>query len=331
MRAQIIRSFGEVDVFEAAQRPDPVPAAGEVLVRTAAASLNPVDWKLRRHGPEIAPELPAVLGCDVAGIVVEVGSEVKGFAPGDAVYGCAGGVRGVSGGAYAEMIAADARLLAPAPASIPLRDAAALPLVVITAWEGLERAGVGAGTNVLVHGGAGGVGHVAVQLANARGARVTATVSNPEKAAIASALGADEVVNYRDESVADYVGRLTNGRGFDVVFDTTGGSDLAISFEAARLNGQVVTIVSTYDADLTPMHNKGLSLHVVFMLIPMLHDIGREAHGAILREAARLVDAGRLRPLIDPQRFALADVSAAHAKLEAGRALGKIVLDMTAT
>lgn len=325
MRAQIIRRFGEPEVFEPAELPDPTPGPGQVLVRIAAASVNPVDWKIRRNGPPIAPELPAVLGCDLAGTVVALGPDVTGFAPGDAVFGCAGGVRGM-GGTYAELIAADARLIARAPSSIPLREAAALPLVAITAWEGLERAGVGAGTRVLVHGGAGGVGHVAVQLARARGAEVCATVS-PAKAALVRALGA-EPIDYRAETVADYVRRLTGGRGFDVVFDATGGKDIATSFEAARLNGQVVTIVAQYTADLTPMHVKGLSLDAVFMLIPMLHDTGREAHGRILREVAALVDQGRLRPLIDPERFTLDRIAAAHAKLEAGRALGKLVINI---
>lgn len=328
MRAQIIRSFGGPEVFEAAKIPDPKPKAGEVLVRLAATSVNPIDWKLRRNGPAATPELPAVLGCDVAGTVVALGEGVRDFAIGDAVFGCAGGVRGVSGGSYAELIAADARLLARAPASLPLREAAALPLVAITAWEGLERAGVTEGSTVLVHGGTGGVGHVAVQLAKARGAKVFATVSSDAKAAIARELGADEAINYREEAVADYVARLTGGRGFDVVFDTTGGRDIATSFEAARLNGQVVVIVASFTADLMPMHSKGLSLHAVFMPIPMLHDVGREAHGAIMREIAALVDAGKLRPLLDPERFELDQVGAAQAKLEDGKALGKIVVDI---
>ena len=327
MRAQIIPAWGGAENFEAATLPDPAPGAGEVLVQIAASSVNPADYKLRQAGPPIAPALPAVLGCDAAGRVLALGEGVEGFAPGDEVYGCVGGVRGVPG-CYAEMIAADARLLAPKPASLTLREAAALPLVTITAWEGLDRAGVRAGQSVLVHGGAGGVGHVAIQLAKARGAVVSTTVSSEEKAALARSLGADHTIDYRAESVDDYVERLTGGTGFDVVDDATGGSDIAASFQAARLNGQVVTIVSMYEADLTPMHIKGLTLHVVFMLIPMLHDVDRAEHGRILREAAALADAGRLRPHLDPRRFDLASVADAHRHLEGGQAVGKVVIDV---
>lgn len=327
MKAQIIRSHGDADVFEAVEVPDPTPGPGQVLVRIEATSVNPVDTKIRRYGREVSPELPAILGCDVSGKVVALGEGVDRFAVGDAVYGCAGGVRGV-GGTYAELIAADARLLAHRPTSISPHEAAALPLVTITAWEGLDRSLLEAGQTLLVHGGTGGVGHVVVQLAKARGARVFTTVSSEEKAALARELGADETINYKDEKVADYVARLTGGRGFDVVFDATGGSDIATSFAGAKLNGHVVTIVSGYDADLRPMHGKGLSLHVVFMLIPMLYDIGRETHGALMEEAAKLVDEGRLKPHVDPRRFSLAEVADAHRHLEGGKAVGKIVIDV---
>ena len=327
MQAQIVRAFGGPERFEAATLPDPRPGPGEVLVRAEASSVNPVDYKLRRAGPAIAPALPAVLGCDVAGRVEEVGEGVRAFAAGDAVYGCVGGVRGMPG-CYAELVAADARLLARKPASLSFREAAALPLVTITGWDGLDRAALRAGQSVLVHGGAGGVGHVAIQLAKARGAEVAATVSSGEKAALVDALGADHAVAYREEAVDSYVGRLTGGAGFDLVYDATGGDDIAASFEATRLNGQVVTIVSQYQADLTPMHAKGLTLHVVFMLIPMLHGAGRGEHGRILREAAALADAGRLRPHLDPRRFGLAQVADAHRHLEGGRAIGKVVIDI---
>lgn len=332
MQAQVIHAFGEPEQFRLETVPVPAPGPGEVLVRQHATSVNPVDYKLRRYGPAVAPALPAVLGCDVAGEVVAVGAGVTDFAVGDAVYGCAGGVRGMPG-AYAEYINADARLLARKPAALDWRQAAALPLVGITAWEGLvDKARVQPGDKVLVLGGAGGVGHVAIQLAKARGAHVTATVSSPAKADIVWALGADAVVNYRDETVADYVGRLTDGHGFDVVFDAVGGDSLNTAMAAARPNGQVITIVASQSYDLSPAHGKGLSLHVVFMPLPMLlnltHKNGREHHGEILRELAQLADAGQLKPLLDAERFALADMAAAHQRLESGAAVGKVVVEI---
>jgi NADPH2:quinone reductase len=328
MRAMMLDQFGDPSNFRLGELPAPAAGPGQVLVCVAAASVNPVDYKIRRRGGAIAPEPPVVLGCDLAGVVEAVGEGVTGFARGDRVYGCVGGVKGLPG-TYAEMVAADTRLLARAPSRLSLREAAALPLVTITAWEGLfDRADLQPGETVLVHGGAGGVGHVAIQLAHAKGARVAATVSTPEKAEIARRLGAEEIIDYRAETPAAYVARLTGGQGFDVVFDATGGNDLPTSFAAARLNGRVVTIVASYTADLALMHTKGLSLHVVFMLIPLLHDRGRERHGAILREAATLADAGRLRPLLDLRTFDLTEVADAHRYLESGHAVGKVVIDV---
>lgn len=328
MKAQVISEFGGPEVFQPADLPDPQPGPGEVLVRVEATSINPVDYKIRRAGPAIAPDLPAVLGCDVAGVVVAVGEGVTVFREGDEVYGCAGGVKGMPG-TYAELLAADARLLAHKPKNLSMREAAALPLVTITAWEGLhDQARLNAGERVLVHGGAGGVGHIAIQLAKARGAKVYTTVSSAEKAETARRFGADETINYREESVEDYVARLTEGAGFDVVFDATGGDRIAESFAAARRNGQVVTIVSQYEADLSLMQAKGLSLHVVFMLLPMLYDEGRAHHGEILQQAAALAEAGKLVPLIDERPFALGEIGAAHAWLEGGSAFGKVVVEV---
>lgn len=328
MKAQILHRFGSVENFRLEEVPAPEPKPGYLRIAVKATSVNPVDTKIRRAGPPWAPDLPAPLGFDVAGMVDAVGDGVTGFAVGDAVYGCAGSVRGETG-ADAEYMLADARFLARKPATLDFRQAAALPLVTITAWEALfDRARIEPGQTVLVHGGAGGVGHIAVQLAASHGARVFATVSSDEKAWIARDLGAEATINYRGEMVESYVRRLTGGAGFDVVLDATGGSDPEPSFQAARLNGQVVTIVSEYRADLGTMHRKGLSLHVVFMLIPLIHGIGRARHGEILRLAGELVDAGRLRPLLDPERFALADLARAHTKLESGKAVGKLVIDV---
>jgi len=328
MHVQLIRAFGAPDVFEAAKVDTPTPGPGQILVRQMASSVNPVDTKLRAAGPPIAPDLPAVLGCDVAGVVEATGDGVMRFAPGDEVYGCAGGVKG-RGGAYAEYIAVDAELMAAKPDALDWRETAALPLVTITAWEAMiDRTRVAPGDHVLIHGGAGGVGHIAIQLAKAQGARVATTVSTAAKADLARRMGADDFIHYRDESVADYVDRLTDGRGFDVVFDATGGSDIATSFAGVRANGQVATIVSQYEADLTPMHSKSLTLHTIFMLTSMLHGTQPQHHGEILTKAARLAANDQLRPLLDERRFTLDDLAAAHGHLEAGAAVGKIVIDI---
>lgn len=328
MRALLLDAFGDVSGFRLAEIDRPGARAGQVLVRVAASSVNPVDCKIRTMAPAFAPRLPAVLGMDLAGVVEEVGEGVEDFKPGDQVYGCSGGL-GDLPGALAEYVVADQRTLAPKPANLSLREAAALPLVVITAWEALhDKARVHAGQHVLIHGGTGGVGHVAVQLAKAAGLRVAATVSSPDKADIARGLGADETVDYRREKVADYVNRLTDGAGFDVVFDTVGGSNLDASFAAARLEGQVVSTNTRSTHDLGILHARALSLHVVFMLLPLVTGQGRSRFGRILRQAAHLAEAGRLRPLLDERTFSLETAPRAHELVEKGGAVGKVVVDV---
>ncbi|MFV0513803.1 MAG: zinc-dependent alcohol dehydrogenase family protein [Jhaorihella sp.] len=326
MRAQVIKEFGGPEKLQMADLPKPKAGPGQVLVKIHAAALNPVDAKIR-GGLPVGPEMPAVLGCDLSGVVEAVGEEVTAFAPGDAVYGCAGGVKG-HGGTLAEYIAADARLLARKPESLSFHQAAALPLVSITAWEAMDKLDIGEGDHVLILGGTGGVGHVAVQLAKARGAKVTATVSSDEAAKIARELGADQIVNHREDKVEDYVAKLTGGAGFDAIFDTVGGANLENSFVAAAVGGRVATINARATVDLGNMHGKALSLHVVFMLLPMLRGPGREAHGAILQQVAALADAGELKPLIDDHSFTLEQAGKAHALLDSGKMRGKIVVDI---
>lgn len=341
MRAWVIEEHGGPEVFKKIELPIPEPGPGEVRVNVAATSVNPVDYKIRSGAAAaLAPALPARLHGDVAGTVDAVGQGVDRFSVGDKVYGCVGGC-GPAQGVLADVAIADARLLAHAPRSIALEDAAALPLVTITAWEGFDKAGlVGArsaagprrfvdpvdGARVLVHGGTGGVGHVAVQLAKAMGAHVSATGSSSEKAGSARALGADETINYRDEPVKQYLARLTDGEGFDIVFDTVGGDNIARSIEAVKPNGQVVCIAGRSQIDGGSLHMKGASLHLVFMLIPLLYGVGRERHGAILERVAQLVDAGDLKPLIDKKRFTFDQVGAAHAHAESGEQVGKVLV-----
>lgn len=328
MRAMLLHSFGEIPDFRPADLPMPAIGPGQVLIRVAATSVNPIDIKMRLMRPAFAPKLPAILGKDVAGVVEAVGPGVTDLKPGDEVYGCPGGV-GDLPGALAEFQAADVAFLARKPANLTMRQAAALPLVTLTAWEALlDRAGLSAGESVLVHAGTGGVGHVGVQLAKAFGARVATTVSGETKARIARELGADEVINYRLEAVERYVARATGGKGFDVVFDTVGGANLDASFQAAGIKGRVVSTNTRSTHDLSPMHAKSLTLSVVFMLLTQITGQGRERHGEILAQAAKLAEAGKLVPLIDEHRFALEDIAAAHTYLASGQALGKVVIEV---
>lgn len=327
MKAQVITQFGEPSVFVTQDIPKPELKPGYVLIRVAASSVNPVDYKIRSgRYAKITPDFPAVLHGDVAGVVEAVGAGVTEFKVGDEVYGCAGGLKG-EGGALADFMLADARLIAKKPKSLNMAEAAALPLVSITAWEGLfNKINLSSGQKVLIHAGTGGVGHIAIQLAKWAGAEVYTTVSSAEKSAIATTLGAKEAINYRNESVADYVQRLTDNKGFDVVFDTVGGENLDKSLAAVALNGDVITIQANSTHDLAPMHARGASLHVVFMLIPLIYNLQRERHGKILKRVAELVDEGKLKPLIDAHQFTFEEVGKAHALLESGKGLGKVVL-----
>ena len=330
MKAQIINQFGDAHCFETMELPKPKLKPGHVLIRVLATSVNPVDYKIRSGKfPVITPPFPAVLHGDVAGIIEEVAPDVTTFKPGDEVFGCAGGLIH-SDGALAEFMLADARLLAKKPRALNFPEAAALPLVSLTAWEALrEKIHINPGQNILVHAGTGGVGHIGIQLAKEAGARVYATISSPEKAAIAKSLGADDTINYREEAVEDYVKRLTDGKGFDVVFDTIGGENIDRSLAAISLYGNVITIQAHSSHNLSPLHAKSGSLHVVFMLLPLIHDIQRERHGKIMTEIAKLADQGKIKPLIDSHVFTFEEVGQAHALLESGNAIGKIVISRT--
>lgn len=326
MKAQVLTAHGDVTGFELRDLPTPDLRPGHLLVQVAATGVNPVDCKLRRHGSAAAPVLPAVLGADFSGRVAAVAPDVDRFAVGDDVFGCGGGLRGLPGGALAEYLLVDSRLAARKPRRLDYRESAALPLVAITALEGLDRARVAAGDHVLVRGGTGGVGHVAIQLAHARGARVTATASTPDRARIAAALGAQIVADHARESPAEIAARVTGGRGFDVVFDASGGPDPNSSVVATRRNGHVVVIAAKGPHDLAPLYARGQSLHCVMALIPMLYGDGREAHGALLERIAAYADRNELRPLLDGHAYALADAPEAHRQVEEGRALGKVVV-----
>jgi NADPH2:quinone reductase len=316
--------------FHLAKIPVPALRPGHVLVKVMASGVNPLDSKIRQGAAAHARQpLPAVLGIDMAGVVETVAEDVTRFRRGDKVYGMSGGVGGLQG-SLAEYQLVDADLLARMPANLSMREAAALPLVTITAWEGLvDRARVSAGQKVLVHGGAGGIGHVAVQLARARGAKVFAT-GTQERFPLIERFGAVPI-DYETTTVAEYVDRHTQGEGFDVVFDTVGGATLDASFEAARrYGGHVVSALGWGTHKLAPLSFRAATYSGIFTLIPLQTGRGRAAHGHILQAVARLVELGLLTPLLDGRTFGLDTALDAHQIVERGQARGKVVVDIPA-
>ncbi|QWW68489.1 zinc-dependent alcohol dehydrogenase family protein [Rhizobium sp. WYJ-E13] len=313
--------------FTIAEIAKPVAQAGQILVRIKAAALNPLDLKIRAgEAAHARHPLPAILGIDMAGIVEAVGPGVTGFRPGDEVYGMTGGVGGLQG-SLAEFAAVDADLVALKPRNLSMRGVAALPLIAITAWEGLEeRTQVRAGHKVLVIGGGGGVGHIAVQMAVAAGAEVYA-VDGGSKADYISSIGATPI-DYAVETVDDYVARYTDGRGFDIVYDTIGGKGLDAAFQAVAKFGHVVTSLGWGTHSLAPLSFKGATYSGVFTLAPLLTGEDRAHHGDILRHIATRVEAGTLMPNLDPRPFSLAEVGDAYRLLESREAEGKVVVEI---
>ena len=237
----------------------------------------------------------------------------------------AGGVGGHQG-SLAEFAAVDADLLSLKPANFSMREASVTPLVFITAWEGLvDRMGVKAGQSVLVLGGAGGVGQMAIQIARARGADVFATGSASGKPAI-EGLGAGFID--REEPVAAFVARLTGGRGFYRVFDTVGGAALDGAFAAVRRFGHVASALGWGTHALAPLSFRAASYSGVFTLLPLLTGEGRAHHGEILSEATRMAEAGQLSPSLDPRRFTLDQVGDAYGLIAEGQTHGKLSIDI---
>ncbi|SFA93976.1 NADPH:quinone reductase [Rhizobium sp. NFR07] len=310
--------------FQLTEIEKPVAGPGEVLVRVHASGVNPLDLKIRAGTAGHARHLlPAILGIDLAGTVEDVGEGVEAFRAGDEVYGMTGGVGGVQG-SLAEYAAVDARLIARKPANLSMREAVALPLVVITAWEGLvDRVDVGRDETALVIGADGGVGHVAVQIAQARGVTVFG-VDRGDAADYLRSLGATPID--RRKPVAEYVAELTGGKGFDVVYDCVGAMDDA--FQAVSRFGHVTSSLGWGSHSLAPLSFKAASYSGVFTLLPLLTGEGREAHGRILAEAARLAEAGKLMPRVDGRRFSLEQADDAHALIREKSARGKVVIDV---
>ncbi len=329
MRAIVMREAGGPDVLSVQQIPEPeIHKASQLKIELKAAGVNPVDTKLRSRGVLLPDGLPAVLGCDGSGVVVEVGGAVKRFQAGDEVWFCSGGLGG-SLGNYAETTLVDEAACCLKPASLSFAEAAAGPLVLITAWEALfDRARLEAEQTVLIHAGAGGVGHVAIQLAKAAGARVLTTVSSEQKARFVKSLGADETILYPQIDFVDAVQELTAGLGADVVFDTVGPEVFKRSIPAVAHYGDLVTLLDPgEDVCWKEARNRNLRISFTLMLTPMLRDLpqARAHHAEILSRCAELVSAGKLRIEV-AKTLPLEQAAAAHRELEAGHTQGKLLL-----
>ncbi len=331
MKAILMTDAGPANVLQLAEVDEPqITSPTQIKVRLRAAGVNPVDTKIRSRGAFYPDALPAILGCDGAGIVVETGERVTQFMKSDEVWFCHGGLGGEQGN-YAEYTVIDEKQALMKPARLSFEQAAALPLVSITAWEALfDRAYLKARQTVLIHAGAGGVGHVAIQLAKSAGARVCTTVSTDEKAAFVSKLGVDRIIRYGDTDFVDEVMDWTNGEGVDVVLDTVGGEIFQRSLSAAKVYGHVNTLLDPgTGVDWKVARNRNLSISFTLMLTPMLMDLleARRRQGKILHRCAKLVTDFKLKPTISDV-LPLKDAAVAHQMIEEGHVLGKIVLSI---
>lgn len=331
MQAMVMTAPGGPEVLQPQEKPIPeIRTPQEMLVRLLSAGINPIDTKLRQRGTFYPDQMPAILGCDGAGVVEAVGAAVQRFAVGDEVYFCDGGL-GERTGNYAEWTVVDERFVAPKPRSLSFAEAAAAPLVLITAWEALyDRGRLEAGRTVLVQAGAGGVGHVAVQLAKLQGAKVCATVGSPEQAAFVQQLGVERPILYKETDFVKAVLDWTNGEGVDLAFDLVGGDTYERTFPAVKLYGDLVTLLQpAAETNWKVARTRNLRLSLELMLTPMLQGLVTEQQeqAKILEQCARLIDNGQLKIHL-ARTFPLNQVAEAHRLLEAGGAIGKFALSI---
>ncbi len=331
MKAVVMTATGGTEALELRTLPEPVlESPRQIKVRLHAAGVNPVDAKQRARGLYAGGALPAVPGCDGAGVVVETGDAVTRFRSGDAVWFCDGVVGGAQG-CYAEFKVLHEDHARRMPASLDFIHAAAAPLALITAAEALfDRARIRSGARVLVHGGTGGVGHIAIQLTVIAGARVIATVGSPDKAERARALGAEAVVIYSQEDFTEAVADWSGGTGVDVALDTVGGEVFRRTIPAVAHYGDLVTLLEPgADCGWKEARLRNLRIGFVLMLTPMLRDLGaaRARQGEILDICADWCEQGRLTIDVGAV-LPLAAAAEAHRLIEQGHTRGKLVLDI---
>jgi NADPH2:quinone reductase len=329
MKAIVMTATGSPDVLQLRDVPQPGYRGRELLVRLKAAGVNPLDTKLRARGTYFPERIPAILGCDGAGVVEAAGPDAQTFKPGDAVYFCNGGI-GAHPGTYAEYAVIDERFAAPKPANLSFAQAAATPLVAITAWEALrDRGRLHNAQRVLIHAGAGGVGHVAIQLARLHGAKVCTTVSGSEKARLVRELGADFIVDYHSSDFIAEVNTWSSG-GVDLALDTVGGETFKRSVYCVRQYGDLVTLLQPgNDMDWKEARLRNLRVSFELMLTPMIYALAaaQQHQAEILRRCTTLIESGKLRIHLSTT-LPLHKAAEAHRLIEAGGMIGKLALVM---
>lgn len=328
MKAVVMNAVGGPEVLLYQDAADPVIRhPTEILVRLKAAGINPLDTKLRSKGTYYPDKLPTILGCDGAGVVSAVGSAVQRFKVEDAVYFCNGGI-GATPGTYAQYAVVDEAFVAHKPVTLDFSAAAAAPLALITAWESLhERGKIRTGQSVLIHAGAGGVGHLAVQLAKHAGAWVCTTVGSKAKAAFVRGLGADEAILYHDKDFTQAVLDWSGGDGVELALDSVGGDTFTKTFPAVRFYGDLITLLQPGPAtDWTVARQRNLRITYELMLTPMYYGLHEHQirQAEILENCARLFDTGKLRVHVE-RCYPLAEAAQAHRDLAQG-VTGKLVL-----
>lgn len=332
MKTILMHKPGGVDVLQEAEIPTPaITRPDHVLIKIEAAGVNPIDTKLRANGTYFPDNLPTTLGCDAAGRVVETGSAVTRLKSGDEVYFYFGGIGGEEQGNYAEYNVVPEAYVALKPETLSFAQAAAVPLALITAWESMhDHLKMMKGESVLIHAGAGGVGHLAIQIAKIAGCRVITTVSSSDKSSFVIGLGADEVVNYKEQDVTQRVMDLTDGQGVDAVLDCVGGKTFVHSFAAMKPYGRIVSLIQyPQDTDWKLARLKNLQTSMELMLAPAFLGLKekRLKQRAILETCATYFEQGKLKIEIS-HALSLPEAAKAHQIIEAGGVVGKIILNV---
>lgn len=326
MKAMVVNEFGGPEVFELAEIGKPTPGDNQLLIEVKASSVNPVDYKTRdgRTG-FLAPIKPAVLHPDCAGVVTELGPGVEDFSIGDEVYCFASGLGGKPG-ALAEYMVADASMVAKKSTNLSFEEAAALPLVAVTAWYCLvDRSEIDESTSVFIEGGTGGVGHVAIQIAKHLGAHVSVSCGSDEKCELALSLGADQAFNYNETNAAEVFAASPSGAGYDVVFNTPGALSIDHAVGVAVFRGLIHDILGEFPGPGL-FQLKWLTFVSTFAGRSIVESVEQDHVGEILREITKLVDQGKLKPLLDSEQFKFSSVARAHDYAENQGPTGKVVL-----